>query len=64
LGELKEDELVLLEFLSLGKSLFVLVRSRESLRKLKDSLIGSGESVALLSEEDICPLASLDWKLI
>jgi hypothetical protein len=53
LGELKEDKLVLLELLSLGKSLLVLVRSRESLRELKDGLVGSREGVALLSEEDI-----------
>jgi hypothetical protein len=29
------------------------VRGRESLRELKDSLVGSREGIALLSEEDI-----------
>lgn len=53
LGELKEDELVLLELGSLRESLLVLVRGRESLRKLKDSLVRSREGIALLSEEDI-----------
>jgi hypothetical protein len=41
LGELKEDELVLLKLLGLRKSLLVLVRGRESLRELKDGLVGS-----------------------
>jgi hypothetical protein len=57
LGELKEDELVLLELLSLRESLLVLVRGRESLGKLKDGLVGSREGIALLSEEDIYPSA-------
>lgn len=59
LGKLVEEELVLLELLLLGQIRIDRLGLREAGRQLKDGLVGAGEGVALLTEEDVYTVRTL-----